>query len=123
MDAINVLGRTSDIVMIGRGSSTLDEVVESVAREQGRAVHGDPEPEKGYFYRSDHFSFAKQGVPAFDPHEGIEYVGKPPDWGLGMRKRYTQEDYHKPSDVIKRSEEHTSELQSRLHLVCRLLLE
>jgi len=101
MDAINVLGRTSDIVMIGRGSSTLDEVVESVAREQGRAVRGDPEPEKGYFYRSDHFSFAKQGVPAFDPHEGIEYVGKPPDWGLGMRKRYTQEDYHKPSDVIK----------------------
>jgi len=46
MDAINVLGRTSDIVMIGRGSSTLDEVVESVAREQGRAVHGDPEPER-----------------------------------------------------------------------------
>jgi Zn-dependent M28 family amino/carboxypeptidase len=101
MDALNVLGRTRDIVMVGRGSSTLDELVESVAREQGRTVKGDPEPEKGYFYRSDHFNFAKQGVPAFDPHEGTDYVGKPPGWGLQMRQRYTLEDYHKPSDKIK----------------------
>src|SRR5712692_6169121 len=101
MDALNVLGRTRDIVMIGRGSSTLDELVEDVVRGQGRTVTADPEPEKGFFYRSDHFSFAKQGVPAFDPHDCIEYVGRPPDWGLGMRKRYTLEDYHKPSDEIK----------------------
>ncbi len=101
MDALNVLGRTSDIVMIGRGSSTLDELVESVAREQGRTVKSDPEPEKGFFYRSDHFSFAKQGVPAFDPHEGVDYVGKPAGWGLQMRQHYTLEDYHKPSDKIK----------------------
>ncbi len=101
MDDLNVLGRTGDIVMIGRGSSTLDELVESVARERGRTVKGDPEPEKGYFYRSDHFNFAKQGVPAFDPHEGTDYIGKPPGWGLQMRQRYTLEDYHKPSDKIK----------------------
>ena len=101
MDALNVLGRTRDIVMIGRGGSTLDELVESVAREQGRTVKGDPEPEKGYFYRSDHFNFAKQGVPAFDPHEGTEYIGRPTGWGLEMRQRYTREDYHKPSDKIK----------------------
>jgi Zn-dependent M28 family amino/carboxypeptidase len=101
MDAINVLGRTRDLVMIGRGSSTLDEIVDEVARQQGRTVHGDPEPEKGSFYRSDHFSFAKQGVPALDPKEGVDYVGKPTGWGLEMRQRYTLEDYHKPSDKIK----------------------
>jgi len=101
MDAINVLGRTRDIVMVGKGSSTLDEIVEGVARNQGRTVRGDSEPEKGFFYRSDHFSFAKQGVPAFDPHEGIDYVDKPAGWGLEMRRRYTEQDYHKPSDKIK----------------------
>jgi Zn-dependent M28 family amino/carboxypeptidase len=101
MDALNVLGRTRDIVMIGRGSSTLDEIVEEIASEQGRTVRGDPEPEKGYFYRSDHLSFAIQGVPAFDPHEGIEYIDKPAGWGLEMRQRYTLQDYHKPSDTIK----------------------
>src|SRR5712692_888083 len=71
------------------------------AQEQGRTVKSDPEPEKGFFYRSDHFSFAKQGVPAFDPNEGVDYVGKPAGWGLEMRQRYTLEDYHKPSDKIK----------------------
>src|SRR5713101_901004 len=101
MDALNVLGRTRDIVMIGRGSSTLDELVEDVARGQGRTVNADPEPEKGFFYRSDHFNFAKHGVPAFDPHEGTDYIGKPAGWGLEMRQRYTREDYHKPSDKIR----------------------
>jgi len=101
MDALNVLGRTRDIVMIGRGSSTLDELVEDVARGQGRTVTADPEPEKGFFYRSDHFNFAKRGVPAFDPHEGTDYIGKPAGWGLELRQRYTREDYHKPSDKIK----------------------
>src|SRR6266851_7229943 len=101
MDALNVLGRTRDIVMIGRGSSTLDELVEDVARGQGRTVNADPEPEKGFFYRSDHFNFAKRGVPAFDPHEGTDYISKPVGWGLEMRQRYTREDYHKPSDKTK----------------------
>jgi Zn-dependent M28 family amino/carboxypeptidase len=101
MDALNVLGRTKDIVIIGKGNSTLDEVAEQAAGEQGRTVKGDPESEKGFFYRSDHFSFAKQGVPALDPNPGIEYIGKPEGWGLEMRRRYTLEDYHKPSDKIK----------------------
>src|SRR5713226_8520212 len=101
MDALNVLGRTKDIVIIGKGNSTLDEITEHAAGEQGRTVKGDPEPEKGFFYRSDHFSFAKQGVPALDLNPGIEYIGKPEGWGLEMRRRYTLEDYHKPSDKIK----------------------
>jgi Zn-dependent M28 family amino/carboxypeptidase len=101
MDGLNTLGRTRDIVSIGLGNSTLDEVVEAAAREQSRVVKPDQEPEKGFFYRSDHFNFAKQGVPAFDADEGVDYLGKPEGWGLQMRQKYTQEDYHKPSDVIK----------------------
>ena len=101
MDGMNVHGRTSDIVMIGKGNSTLDEVVAGVAQGQRRTVKSDAEPEKGFFYRSDHFSFAKQGVPAFDPEPGVDFIGKPAGWGLQMRDKYTAEHYHKPSDKIE----------------------
>jgi Zn-dependent M28 family amino/carboxypeptidase len=101
MDGMNVHGLTRDIVQIGRGASTLDEVVEAVAKEQGRVVKTDPEPEKGFYYRSDHFEFAKRGVPAFDPGEGVDFIGKPEGWGLEVRRKYTAESYHKPSDTIK----------------------
>ncbi len=101
MDGMNVWGKTRDITEIGKGKSTLDEVVADVAQEQGRVVRDDPEPEKGLYYRSDHFSFAKVGVPAFDPDPGVDFVGKPAGFGLKKRQEYTANDYHKPSDVIK----------------------
>jgi len=101
MDAMNVWGKTRDITEIGKGKSTLDEVVADVAEQQGRTVRPDPEPEKGSYYRSDHFSFAKVGIPAFDPDPGIDFVGKPAGWGIAKRQEYTANDYHKPSDVIK----------------------
>jgi Zn-dependent M28 family amino/carboxypeptidase len=101
MDALNVLGRTKDIEVVGLGQSTLDDVVQAVAAEQGRVVKPDAEPEKGFYYRSDHFSFAKQGVPALDPDSGVDYLGKPAGWGLQMRDKFTTDDYHKPSDKIK----------------------
>jgi Zn-dependent M28 family amino/carboxypeptidase len=101
MDGMNVLGPTKDVEIIGLGQSTLDDVVKAVAAEQGRVVKPDAEPEKGYYYRSDHFSFAKQGVPALDPDSGVDYVGKLPGWGLEMREKFTAEDYHKPSDKVK----------------------
>ena len=87
--------------MIGIGKSTLDEVAAEAAREQGRIVRPDPEPEKGYYFRSDHFNFAKVGVPALDPDSGIDYVGRPAGWGLAKREEYTANNYHKPSDVIE----------------------
>jgi Zn-dependent M28 family amino/carboxypeptidase len=101
MDGLNVLGPTKDIEVVGLGQSTLDDVVEAVAAQQGRTVKRDAEPEKGYYYRSDHFNFAKQGVPALDPSEGVDFVGKPEGWGLEMREKFTAEDYHKPSDKVK----------------------
>ena len=101
LDGLNVLGRTKDIEVIGMGQSTLEDLAKSVAAEQGRVVKPDSEPEKGYYYRSDHFNFAKQGVPALDLDSGVDYVGKPAGWGIEMRDKYTSEDYHKPSDKIK----------------------
>ena len=101
MDTINVIGRTRDIVQVGRGASTLDDIVEAVAHEQGRIVKSDPEPERGYYYRSDHFEFAKNGVPAFAPMLGVEFIGKPEGWGLELRRKYIAERYHKPADTIQ----------------------
>jgi Zn-dependent M28 family amino/carboxypeptidase len=101
MDGMNVHGRTHDIVQIGRGVSTLDDVIDAVAKGQGRVVKYDPEPEKGLYYRSDHFQFAKNGIPAFDPDEGVDFIGKPEDWGLEKRREYTAERYHKPADKIQ----------------------
>ncbi|MFB3922797.1 MAG: M28 family metallopeptidase [Terriglobia bacterium] len=101
LDNLNTLGRTKDLVVIGLGMSTLDDLVQAVAKEQGRVVKPDAEPEKGFYYRSDHFNFAKQGVPALDTDSGIDFIGKPEGWGLKMREKWTTEDYHKPSDQIK----------------------
>jgi Zn-dependent M28 family amino/carboxypeptidase len=101
MDGLNVHGRTRDITVIGLGNSTLDDVLGQAAAERGRRLRPDPEPEKGFYYRSDHFEFAKQGVPALDPESGIDYIGKPPGWGMKKREEYTQHYYHKPSDEVK----------------------
>jgi Zn-dependent M28 family amino/carboxypeptidase len=101
MDGLNVFGRTSDLTLIGYGASDLDDYARDAAGEQGRVIRPDPEPEKGFYYRSDHFSFAKQGVPALDPDEGVDYVGKPKDYGERTRGEYNERDYHQPSDIVR----------------------
>ena len=101
MDALNVWGPTRDIVSIGMGESTIDKTIAAAAHSLGRVVRPDAEPGKGYFFRSDHFSFVKQGVPAFDPDSGVDYIGKPAGWGAKIHAEYTANDYHKPTDVIK----------------------
>jgi len=101
IDGVNQWGRTRDIVIIGLGNSTLDEIGEEIAAEQGRFVKPDAEPEKGFFYRADHFEFAKQGVPAFYPDSGTDFTGKPEGYGEQKRKEFTDNDYHKISDEIK----------------------
>jgi Zn-dependent M28 family amino/carboxypeptidase len=101
LDGINQWGRTKDITVIGIGASDLDDYLEEAAAEQGRTLRPDPEPEKGFYYRSDHFNFAKQGVPALYTDTGIEFVGKPAEYSQQKRDEYTNNDYHKPSDHIK----------------------
>ncbi len=98
MDGLNILGKMKDIVIVGYGNSDLDDYVQKAAKEDGRTVRPDPEPEKGYFYRSDHFSFGKQGVPALYTDPGIDHVEKGEAWALEQREKYTAENYHKPSD-------------------------
>jgi Zn-dependent M28 family amino/carboxypeptidase len=101
MDGLNTWGPTKDMVLIGLGNSELDDVATTVLTSHNRTVAGDAEPEKGFYYRSDHFEFAKQGVPALDPDSGIDYIGKPAGYGKEKRDYYTEHDYHKPSDEVK----------------------
>jgi len=101
MDALNPWGRTLDVVSIGLGQTTLDEHLEVEAQRQGRIVIPDAEPEKGFYYRSDHFEFAKRGVPALYADAGVEYRDRPAGWGRERRAAYTQDDYHKPSDEVR----------------------
>jgi Zn-dependent M28 family amino/carboxypeptidase len=101
MDELNVWGPTKDITIVGIGNSTLDDTAAEILKTHGRTVTPDPEPQKGHFYRSDHFEFAKQGVPAFDPDMGTDFVGKPAGYGQKMRDQFDANDYHKPSDEVK----------------------
>ncbi|MBM4185824.1 MAG: M28 family peptidase [Gemmatimonadetes bacterium] len=101
LDGLNLAGRTKDVTVIGLGASELDDLIRRAAELQERAIRPDPEPEKGYYYRSDHFNFAKNGVPALYAEGGIEVVGKPADFGIKAREHYVAHDYHKPSDEVK----------------------
>jgi Zn-dependent M28 family amino/carboxypeptidase len=98
MDALNVYGPMKDITVVGYGLSELDQYIEAAATEAGRTVNPDPTPEKGSYFRSDHFPFAKQGVPAVYPSGGTESVAKGKEWTLAQREKYTAEKYHRPAD-------------------------
>lgn len=101
IDGLNLAGRTRDVTVIGLGASELDDYITEAAALQDRVIRPDPESEKGYYYRSDHFNFAKQGVPALYAEGGVEYIGQPPEYGIRMREQYVADDYHKPSDEVK----------------------
>jgi Zn-dependent M28 family amino/carboxypeptidase len=101
MDGVNQWGRTTDITMVGDDNSTLIDLLREAATAQRRAVKPDPESEKGFYYRSDHFEFAKQGVPALYTGTGVSYEGKDPSFSKQKRDEYTSKDYHKVSDEVK----------------------
>ncbi len=101
MDVLNQWGRTRDLTIVGMGQSGLDAVAAEVAAGLGRTLAPDPEPEKGFYYRSDHFSFAKAGIPAFYADPGVEYLDKPEGYGIEKRTEYTANDYHQVSDEVK----------------------
>jgi Zn-dependent M28 family amino/carboxypeptidase len=101
VDGMNMWGRTSDITVIGYGASDLDDYLAAAAAEQGRTLIPDPEPEKGFYYRSDHFNFAKVGIPALYTDDGMTFIGKPEDYGRQKRDEYNKRDYHAPSDEVK----------------------
>ncbi len=98
MDSLNIYGRMKDIRIVGYGQSELDDYVKAYAEEVGRIVLPNPTPEKGSFYRSDHFPFAKQGVPALNAGSGVQHLEKGEKWGLAQMENYIRDKYHKPSD-------------------------
>ena len=101
IDGVNQWGRTSDVTVIGMGASDLDDYLTAAAKAQNRTLVPDPESEKGFYYRSDHFNFAKVGVPALYADTGVTFIGKDAAYSKTKRDEYTANDYHKPSDEIK----------------------
>ena len=102
LDVMNVWGRTRELVSIALGHSSLDENLSKLAANQGRHVVPDPEPEKGYFFRSDHMSFLKQGIPAlFFLFPGSDYIDREPGFAEAKKLDYIRNHYHKPADKVK----------------------
>ena len=101
LDSMNVLGPTQDFIPLGAERSSLKAVVDAVARDMGLRVAADARPEQGSFYRSDHFPFAKAGVPSISLKEGNDYVGRSKEWGEEQFKAYNTAHYHQPSDEMR----------------------
>jgi Zn-dependent M28 family amino/carboxypeptidase len=99
-DSGNIWGITRDITFIGLGKSSLDAVASEVAAFQQRMLKGDQFPDRGSYYRSDQFNFAKIGVPAFYFGGGTDFVGRPPGWGAEQIDAYIARNYHQPSDEL-----------------------
>lgn len=98
MDALPIIGPTHDVVVVGYGSSELENVLRDAATAQNRTVVQEPTPQNGFYYRSDHFNFAKVGVPALYAKGGIDHREKGAEHGRQMAVDYTTNRYHKPSD-------------------------
>jgi len=102
-DGGNIWGHTHDVTFIGLGKSTADQLVKMISDEQGRVVKPDQFPSRGYFYRSDQFSFAKTGVPAVYLKPGMDFVDRPEGWGKAQINHFTEVNYHQPSDEYEDS--------------------
>jgi Zn-dependent M28 family amino/carboxypeptidase len=103
IDGGNIFGRTRDATSIALGKSSLDEIAARVAATQGRVVNGDQFPDRGYYYRSDQFSFARIGVPALFFDDGTDFIGRPPNWGREQIEQWEMKKYHQPSDRLEGS--------------------
>ncbi|WKN30616.1 M28 family metallopeptidase [Porifericola rhodea] len=98
MDGIWFLGSMKDVTVVGYGQSELDEYISEAAAQQGRYVIPDPQPEKGYFFRSDHFNFAKVGIPALYASGESDHRQNGKAWTEQKNSEWTQKHYHQPSD-------------------------
>jgi Zn-dependent M28 family amino/carboxypeptidase len=100
IDGFNIYGTTTDVSFQGTDRSTLGNDLTSAAKAMGLTVTPDQHPEQGYFYRSDHFNFAKVGIPPLSMGEGRDFVGKPKDFAEKVGKDYNVNRYHQPSDQL-----------------------
>ena len=99
-DGGNIWGKTRDLTFIGYGKSTIDPIVEALAARQGRIVKPDQMPDRGYFYRSDQYNFARLGVPSLYLDPGTDYIGRPQGWGKQQVEYFEEHHYHQPSDEL-----------------------
>jgi Zn-dependent M28 family amino/carboxypeptidase len=97
-DALVPLGPTHDFIIVGKGNSDLDDLMQAIIEKQGRVVTAESKPQNGSFFRSDHFSFAKAGVPAMDCQGGVDNIEHGRAWGEAMKDDYTAHRYHKAAD-------------------------
>ena len=100
IDGGNIFGRTRDATLISMGKSSLDEIAARVAKSQGRVLKPDQFPDRGYYYRSDQFSFAKIGVPALFFADGTDFIGRPALWGRQQIEEWELRKYHQPADKL-----------------------
>jgi len=98
MDVINAYGKTKDVVITGEGQSELEDYLVAEMKAQGRYIAHETHPEAGHYFRSDHFNFARGGVPALDAKGGVDYEGKGTEYGKKLEDDYTANHYHRPSD-------------------------
>ncbi len=98
IDELNRFGKTKDLVVVGEGQSELEDILKEEAQKMGRYISYETHPEAGGYYRSDHFSFAKQGVPAIFVEGGIDVEGKGKEYGKQIEDEYNDHHYHRPSD-------------------------
>ena len=98
IDGVNYLGATKDMVQLGSERSSIGPMIEAILKERCRTLTGDTHPERGYFFRSDHFSFAKLGVPAISLSEPRQFTGANAADLLKKQEAYNDKDYHQPSD-------------------------
>jgi Zn-dependent M28 family amino/carboxypeptidase len=98
MDGLNWYGKTKDIIVVGQGQNELEDYLREEAAKVGRVIAFEARPEAGSYYRSDHFNFAKAGIPALYTSNGIEVIGKEEGYGKQLEERYTDSNYHRPSD-------------------------
>jgi Zn-dependent M28 family amino/carboxypeptidase len=103
MDVVNPHEKTKDVVVTGKGQNELEDYVTDAVKIQGRYITPESHPEGGHFFRSDHFSFAKVGVPALDLSSGTDVVGKGKEYGQKLKQDYTTNHYHTPSDEFDSS--------------------
>lgn len=98
IDGVNFYGATNDLSIVGYGQSEMDDITEEEAKKQGRYVTPDAQPEKGFFFRSDQFSFAKIGIPVLYVDSGMDHKAKGKEYAKEQLDQYTAERYHRPAD-------------------------
>ncbi len=112
MDALHPFGATKDIAITGKGQNELEDYVEDIASKIGKHTVGDPKPGSGSYYRSDHFNFAKVGVPALDLNAGVESIAHGAAWGKAQAKDYNDNHYHQPSDNLSLISDYSGMVQT-----------